>query len=420
MDTSLSRLQSATEFVLLGNSENMLDQQRRLNREFSEMQQELRRNDAVHRDIAANQIAMFEKQDAKLEDISDETKALRKDFQKLLSFMQTSKPGEYHDVKLVEQLSANVVRHFYGNVLASEDLPFPDTLAILVNLEKSQVEETGSWLFEHPFWLDWVDWSRNSSPVLWLVGRPGIGKTYLSLSVYQQLCRLRNPEHEVCIAYFRCCRPDRTGRHMRNILRNCAIQIADQSPALRQRLEAMWRNYEIMARVIEAGDEKRFSQYSKDIDIFVYDNFSKGSKNQLFVVVDGINEFYDEEREAFYEVVRKIEGKELSIKFVVTSDYDVGDKISSKTIEIGKEQILPDLRKMLWTKLNSDDSAYDGLRRLSKHNKQQVARVIQQNAKGKVLLQRESYANPIRLAVRRPDAPFPRKHESRGQHPILA
>lgn len=399
MDTSLSRLDSAAQLLIVSNTENMLERQGHLRRDLSDLSQELLRNEEEQRRIAASQMAEFEKQQAKMGAISDDVKAVLKDVRKLLSLQQASKTDENQNAQLVEKLSANVVRHFYGNRLASEDFPFPDMLAILANLEKSQVADTGSWLFEHPSWLDWVKWSDDSPTVLWLRGCPGVGKTHLSVSIYRQLFELRNPEHEVCITYFRCSRPDRTGRHMRNILRDCAVQIADQNPAIRQKLEAMWRNYEIIARVNEARDEF-FSQYSKDIDIFVYDNFPQDSENQLYVVVDGINEFYDEEREGFYEIVRRIEQRKLRIKFVVTSDYDVGRMTSLKSIQIGKEQILPDLREMLWTRINSNDSAYDGLRRLSKHNKQQLARKVQQNAEGKIFLQHKSYANFIRLTVR--------------------
>lgn len=423
MDTSLSRLQSATEFVLLDNSENILDQQGRSLQKLSQLRGDLLRNAEKQEEIAANQKAM-------LEDISDDVKAMMKDMKKLLSLQQTSKTGQHQDAILVEKLWGNVVRHFYGSpgVLTSKDLPFPDMLAILANLEKSQVEGTGSWLFEHRTWLDWADWSMNSPALLWLVGRPGIGKTYLSLSIYQQLCRLRNSEHEVCTAYFSCRQFDRTRRHARDILRNCAIQIADQSPAIRQRLEAMWRNYSILARILEDDDARQFIYFkergfhhdSKDIDIFVYENFHKSSANQLFIIVDGINELQDEERERFYDSVRHVENKELRIKFVVTSDYDVEDKVSSKTIEVSKELVLPDLKKTLWTKINSDDSAYDDLRRLSKYNKQRLARAIEKNADGKIFSQRGMYADLVRLALRRPNAPVSCQYDSRGPHSRLA
>lgn len=372
MDTSLARLQSATELAILDNTENMLDQQAEMSTALSKMRRELDRNGEMQEQIAASQIAATEK-------ISDDVQTMMKDIKKLLSLQQEVKAVKSQDKIESDELSGNVVRHFYGLVLKSKTKPFPDMLAVLANLEKSQVEGTGSWLFEHPDWIVWADFSETSPCLLRLEGRPGMGKTYLSLSIYQHLYELRNAEQEVCVAYFSCHRPDEQRRHATDLLRNCAIQIADQSPVIRQKLESMWRKFQI-----HEGIRVDDIIWTEDNEIFVFDNFRENSGNQLFVVIDGIDEFHYEEIVRFNNLIRKVDREKLQIKFVVTSDAI--DTIPSQCIRIAKQQILPDLRKIVWERINSEDSAYEGLRKLSKHYKQKLARNIEHNANGKVSL----------------------------------
>lgn len=380
MDIYLNRLQSATEFAILDNSENMLEQQARMRRELD-------RNREIQDKLAADQRAAIEQ-------VSDAVQAMRNDIKLLLSLQRSAESVKNPDVREVDEVSRNVVRHFYSYMRQKGALdegtkePLPDMYAVLTNLGKSRVEDTSSWLFEHPKWLTWVDCSKDSPSLLWLEGRPGTGKTHLSLAIYQRLQGTRKPEQEICTAYFSCRRPDVRRRHVRDLLRNCSIQIADHSPSIRQRLEALWRNFHIQARVLNSI-RGSLNADTVDNDIFIYDNFLENSDNQLFVIIDGLDQFYNEEIHEFLRIVDKVNKKKLRIKFVVTIELtdelteNTAKMIRSQAIRVERHQFLPDLRKILWKGINSEDSAYNSLRKLSKHNKQKLARTIEENADSK-------------------------------------
>jgi hypothetical protein len=384
LDIYLNRLQDATEYAILENTGNMLEQQARLGDVVADMRIELGRNREIQEQIAANQNAATEK-------ISNDVQTMMKDVKKLLALQQEAKSVKGRNVTKSDELSGNVVRHFYGLVLGAKTKPFPDMLAVLANLEKSQIEGVGSWLFEDPAWLDWVDVSKDTLSALMLQGSPGTGKTYLSLSAYQQLCALRNSEKDICVAYFSCHRPDDQRRHLRDLLRNCAIQIAEQSPTIRRKLEEKWRKFEL-----HAGVEVENSIHTQDNHAFIFDNFQKESKNRLFVIVDNIDEF--DEVGDLNDVIYEVDKKKLRIKFVITGN-EIGIN-PSRPIGISKEQILPDIRKILWKRINSEDSAYDSLRKLSRQCKRKVARTVEQNANGKTFLTAPCFTNRIRSAIR--------------------
>ena len=143
-------------------------------------------------------------------------------------------------------------------------------LAVVANLEKSQIEGIGSWLFNDPTWLEWVNVSQDIASALILKGGSGTGKTYLSLSVYQHFCDLRKSDPEICVAYLSCHKPDVQRRHLRDILRDCVIQIAEQSPTIRRKLEEKWRKLEL-----HAGIDISDSIDAEHNRAFILDHFQK-------------------------------------------------------------------------------------------------------------------------------------------------
>lgn len=420
MDTCLARLQYATELTILDNTENMLEQQAEMGTALSKLRRELDRNGELHEQIAANQNAATEK-------ISKDVQTMMRDLKLLLSFQQEANSSKNQSVPKVDEPSANVVRHFYewlaekGVMGETREEPFPDMPAVLANLEKSRVEGTGSWLFGHPTWLAWTDSLQSSATLLWLEGDPGMGKTYLSLAAYHHFRGISEPEQEVCTAYFSCRKTDNQRKSMKDLLRNCAIQIADQSPTIRQRLEAMWRSYRIVDRVT-SSNRRVLDSGTVDNDIFIYENFSKSSGSQLFVVIDGIDQFETDEIDRFFEIVHQVQEQQLQIKFLVAvrlTDKLTIDKLNmfqSQKIHIGRDEILSDVQKILWKGINSEDSAYGGLRKLSKQSKQQLAQRIKENSDSKTFVWRETSANLVRFALRRPNASFRRECNPGRQH----
>ena len=136
------------------------------------------------------------RQSAIVEDISADVKAIRDEIKRLFLFQQKSTSVQEKNVTVLDELSGNVVRHFYGLKLKNKAEPFPNMSAVLANLEHSRVEGTGTWLFQDETWLAWVNDTPDSPRLLLIESEPGMGKTYLSAAIYQQLRSLQDPDRD--------------------------------------------------------------------------------------------------------------------------------------------------------------------------------------------------------------------------------
>lgn len=116
LDIYLNRLQDATEYAILDNTEKMLEQQARLGDVVADMRRELGRNRETQEQIAANQLAATEK-------ISNDVQEMMKDIKKLLSLQQETKSVKSQNAVRLDEFSGNVVRHFYGYVARKGLIP---------------------------------------------------------------------------------------------------------------------------------------------------------------------------------------------------------------------------------------------------------------------------------------------------------
>ena len=106
MDTSLARLQSATELTILDNTENMLEKQDEMSITLSKFLRDLDRNAEAQEQIAAAQ-------DAAMQKIGTDVQTMMRDLKQLLLLQSAPKSAKEEPDPMFEELPANVVRHFY-------------------------------------------------------------------------------------------------------------------------------------------------------------------------------------------------------------------------------------------------------------------------------------------------------------------
>ncbi|KAI9829183.1 MAG: hypothetical protein M1826_005778 [Phylliscum demangeonii] len=161
----------------------------------------------------------------------------------------------------------------------------------------SRVSGTGEWVTTEPLFQAWL---QRSKALLWVSGGPGAGKSYLSASIVRLLQGLypqgAKNMSRVSIAYFFCrdFNPDR--RSFDKILRTLAYQIAENDP--------LYLRHAI--RVCEDLDDLRTLPgiwRRLFLDFFN----AEGSKSSVYIIVDGLDEAYQKDREEFLQLLRAAE-----------------------------------------------------------------------------------------------------------------
>lgn len=365
MNKALERLVRATEFAILDNSENMLDKQIILQDSLAEFQLELRQNKFTQERLAASQTAAIQHLSDDFQKFRDEYK---EDIKKLIAYHQTPLSDKNDETGGEQESGSARIRAMFAGT--------PDVLGPLQEFENAQVEGTCSWVFETQSWAAWKNVELGSPALLYIQGKLGVGKSYIAYSVYKHLKKHQMPGFEVCTAYFPCSTDDIWKWSVENAIVSIIVQITDQSQVLRQFLETKLEQEEILLKMMGGGLEEL-------LEIFLYEVFTSSSKFQLFIVFDDIDDLdIDNQKRILTDMVRKIEEQKLRIKIVSTSTT-VNQTHSPDILQLGKRDISQDLRKIVWQRLHSNDSAYDNLKKLHTHTKQKLARRIEQNADSK-------------------------------------
>lgn len=372
MDTNLKRLQSATEFAILDNSENMLEKQDVLGNSLASFQQELRRNQTVQERLAQTQALALENISTGIEELSIDIQ----DIKRLLQSRNEAKgPEETATDAPAVVPSGNPVKALLADYISG-----PDPVSILSDLRRTRIPGTGQWIFDDPIWLDW---KKGRSAQITIQGNRGVGKTHLSVAVYEHLHQLAQGDAggHTCVVYFQCRLNDDSSNYMMAALTAFAVQMVDQNAALRQQLFRQMQQEEILMEFYEKREDD--SQMWEFLLSNVFNVFEARSDHQLFIVLDSIDELQgDDEVDYFNDLVRTIEEQQLRIK-VVTTRTSSRKFQDGPIVAVGRQQIRLDLRELIRDRLYNSDSIYGGIRRLTKQAKQKLARKLEQHADGK-------------------------------------
>lgn len=269
MDTSLSRLQSATEFAILDNSENLLEKQDVLGNSLASFQQELRRNQNVQERLAQTQALALEGISTGIQDLSSDLQDIKR---LLVSRNEEKRPEE--DVR---ETKANAAAGDPVKALVADFLGGVDVMSRVSDLTRMQVEGTGAWVLENAVWMSW---SGSTSPHIAIQGNRGVGKSHLSVSIYQHFHQLAKDDSQgyVCAVYFQCKSDDDYLNQMMSAMAALVVQIVDQNAALRQKLFADLQQEEKMIEFYSnLDDEDNWWRF------LIFDLFAATSKHQLYM-----------------------------------------------------------------------------------------------------------------------------------------
>lgn len=355
MDKSLNRLQNATEFAILGNTE-----------EIKRMSAELQKNQQSH-------TAMMEEQKVIMSSIQDTAENIRSDMAKLLKAFNDQKKDRGKDAKskaaAPEQgkpASAKRIRNSLPDSEAGEQ-----EYRIL---KETLVPDTCSWIFSEPEWEQWLAKEDGTRGVLAIAGEPGTGKSHVGASVYDKLLEKAREDttQRTCATHFYFREQQQTLSYFIYAISTVIVQVVEQSAPLCEQIN---------------------TEYLRDdlsLDTWNYEDlllhllapvFKKESKNHLYIMMDGVDEL--NWMPAFQWFIRAIKKDSLRISVVTTSRPDILPKIEEEgpimKIDITKEKQLPDLKALIWNRVNSLPS----LRTFGRYVKQRVADKVEEAAPSK-------------------------------------
>ncbi|KAL2676439.1 hypothetical protein Neosp_010197 [[Neocosmospora] mangrovei] len=340
MNKRLEHLQQATEFAILGNTEETL-----------KMTAQLEENQRSHTE-------MLEEVGHAIDTIHENTASIKDDVAKLLKlFGGQKKEKQPEKPQANKPPSANGIRNAMP-VVSQDDHEYQV-------LKETLLTDSCSWVFSEPEWEDWLNMKDGTRPILAITGQPGTGKSHLAASVHdmlEQRAREDDTGH-TCVAHFYFREQEESFALFLCGLITLVNQIAATNNAACEKLNAQ------IARDDINPDTSLWQDIAKYLLGAV---FEQDSKFHLFIVFDGLDELYD--WDSFKEFLSKfIVDEKLRISLAVTSRperlSDLPEDTKLIRIEATKEKQRQDLKSLIWHQINS----LNHLRRFSRYVQQRVA-----------------------------------------------
>ncbi|OQE40983.1 hypothetical protein PENCOP_c005G00758 [Penicillium coprophilum] len=188
---------------------------------------------------------------------------------------------------------------------------------------KLRHQGTGHWFLDGP---KFREWALMDNSFLWLHAIPGAGKTILPSSVIEWL-RDKKQSRDVALAYFYCDYKDKQKQSPTRIISTLLSMLASRNDDVFERIQAFFqRQY------------KENPAYAPEFDELLnnFSHFMGGSFQQIFIVVDALDE--SEDRECVAYSLKKIYETCQFSNIFVTSRHEIDiartyDGLTSVTIE---------------------------------------------------------------------------------------
>lgn len=357
MDLKIRRLQQATEFAILGNTE-----------EIQKMSTELLTNQETH-------TAMLEKQMQIMNSIRDTTEMIQSDMAKLLKAFNEQKReekkdrGNDHRAKVAEQNkppSAKRIR----NILVEVEGEGHEYHV----LKETLVKDTCTWVFLQPAWDEWLKQGQADHLTLAITGEPGSGKSHIGLTVYERLLNeaMNDTSKLTCAAHFYFREQSSSLSNFCNAITTVIIQAVEQNASLCELVNA---------EVIKDGFDMDSYVAESLIRQILVPAFGKASKFKLLLLLDGLDELDD--LTEFLNFLKVIREENLRIIVAFTSRPGVLSSVqelsSVLAVNVTRENQKEDLRAFIWSHINSLST----MRKFDRYVQQRIADKVEEIAPSK-------------------------------------
>lgn len=168
-------------------------------------------------------------------------------------------------------------------------------------INKSRVPGTGDWIRGEDLFKKWVE---KDIPILWISGNPGAGKSYLSSNIITFLTDqypqgITHPSH-VSVGYFFFKDDNPKTRSFHHALCDLSYQISQNDPIYAKYLTNSCLSHDDIRTLTSAWRNLFVNFFMK----------KPGLQSSVYLVLDGVDEAFEEERKEFLELGKDIlEGK---------------------------------------------------------------------------------------------------------------
>jgi len=192
------------------------------------------------------------------------------------------------------------------------------------------VDGTGAWLFEEKGYDNWVN---DVSPILYLRGIAGIGKSFLAYTVVSAVETSLKERKNATSACFFFREEQHALQSWREALFCLAFQIAEQNPKYGEAL---------------ASDLSNIDEEELWVTLFA-SKFPEKGEGCAYLVIDGIDEMQESERTYFCECLRQIKDDNLRIHvFLAGRALSFGlELLDIPTIDVTTEKLTTDIQKVI-------------------------------------------------------------------------
>ena len=364
MNVSISRLQDATEYAILGNTQLGL-----------ELSIELSENQRRHETMLEAQMLTLDAVKESTEAIQTNTTQIQSDVRRMLLMIEQSRkePSKQSSSRASGQNkppSADQVRAYFADHTRFEGMVHP-----IVEYQKivdTLIPGTNEWIFDEAAWLEWYRQETGSERILYITGPAGTGKSHIAASIYNHLRTSSNAE--TCVAHFWFREMIVAFNSFENVLNWLVIEAAEQNDTICARVNALISRDDVSID---------YDSWDDILEKVIRPLFSGPTNPRLQIVLDGLDELeWDiggtraKKLELFFKTVNTT--PELNISLVCTSRPHLWKPSEPGTIELTKENQLPDMKALIWNHLNTDE----GLRSLSRRGKESIANTLQEDVDG--------------------------------------
>ena len=167
---------------------------------------------------------------------------------------------------------------------------FEKTRNLFLDINEKRMTNSGDWLIEEPLFQHWID---QQEPLLWIFGKPGAGKTFLSSKIINHL-QSEQMSPTTTVAYFFIKEDNQDLRSIDNILKSIAFQITQSDLLFRKHVSKVCKNSENL---------RNSKTFWKTVlrDFFGLPR----CRSSVFVVLDGVDEAHRRDREILLELLHE-------------------------------------------------------------------------------------------------------------------
>ena len=261
--------------------------------------------------------------------------------------------------------------------------PSVSAIDLYDRISRTRLAATGDWIREERLFSSWF---RNEFPLLWISGNPGAGKTYLAANIISYINDKRlfsgRSTSNVSVSYFFFKDNSPETRSVQQALRDLSYQLSLSDP--------LYARYLISS--CQSQDEIKTIESAWRLLYVEYFLRTSDCSSVVYLVLDGIDEAYDLDRKALFELLTELDTrqgrKQAQVQVVLLGRPHVLDELLDAlehdhlpTIHVTEAKTSSDIDNYIDTSIRKSKT----LKLLPFDLKDQIAKTLSTKAQGMFL-----------------------------------